>query len=546
MQSFTMTPKEQLTQIWNRFDGKQRWTLAALAAVTVGMLIFVGVRSAQPEWVLLYGGLEADTASQIVERLRAEKIPYKLDRQGTAVMVEKPRLYELRLQLASMGLPANSGMGFELFDRSSLPGTEFANQINLQRALQGELSRSVNCIDEVLSSRVHLVLPEESLYGKDTEASSSVVLTLKPGQKLNSGQVQGIVNLIASAVRGLEPEAVTVLDSAGTVLSSGVDDIASTIGMSSSQLDIKRQFEEDLRLHLQSMLDSAIGQNKAIVRVQADLNFDTEQVQSEIYSEPDGANGGLKSDHIVEETYDGPRRASGIAGGISANIGAGAGEAAAATGGKYMSRDQNREYELSREVTERTKAAGDLKRLCIAAIVDEELDMASVQKVRDVLEAASGYNEMRGDLLSIQSLPIAARKVAEASQKEAEEAAMAEKRGDQIAMFTRYGSGVAVFLMLAAIIMVSMRQMRRALTEMPESTGAQAGVVDLNIPELPALPAEAAEVQDVVEIADADSSKRLPPEGPSSPEELAEMLQALATESPEVIARQLQRWLTGG
>lgn len=533
--------KNQLSEIWGRLNSGQRRMMIAVGVLTVVMLGVVLRQSLQPDWVLLYGGLQAETAAAIVDELGAEDIPYKLARQGTAVMVERNRLYELRLQLANKGLPGSSGVGFEIFDRTSLPGTQFSNQVNLQRALQGELSRSINCIGEVMASRVHLVLPKDSLYGESTKASASVVLTLRPGTQLAHPQVQGLVNLLAAAVEGLKPQAVTVVDSTGNILSGGVGGGAGAGQMTAAQLETKYQFEESLRQRLQSMLDAVIGQHKAIVRVQAELSFDTEQMQSEVYSEPEGGNGGLTSAHIVEETYEGSSRPTGAAAELAANVGADAWTGNRGGGGKYLAREETRNYELSKQITEKTTAAGQLKRLTIAAIVDKELEASAISQVQEALEAASGYDETRGDKLVIESMEIAAKQVAEESKKEAEEAAVAHKRQQQISAITHYGSGLAAVVVLGAAILFGARQVRTALGAAPQQPQ-----------QAPELPGEAREVgagaAEVVASAETTQgpAARGPTEAEASSEQLAEVVRKIAGERPDAVVKQLERWVGGG
>jgi flagellar M-ring protein FliF len=463
-------------------------------------------------------------------------------------MVRKQQVYELRLKLANHGLPGNSGIGFEIFDRSSLPGTEFSNQINLQRALQGELSRSINSLDEVMASRVHLVLPRKSLYSDDTEASASVVLTLQPGRTLSQGQVQGLVNLVAAAVEGLKPQAVTVVDAGGHILYSGLEG-GDSAGLTTVQIEARQQFEEGLRQRLQSMLDAVVGQHRAVVRVQAELSLDTEQVQSEVYSEPVGTQGGLRSAHIVEESYEGSRRPGALAGGVSANIEGQFGTELRSGAGAYTSREETRQYELSREVTERSTAAGAIKRLTVAAIVDQKLGASEVEKVRQALEAASGYSEERGDRLVIQSMPLAVSEAADEAQKQADAAAEAERRAQQLAAFARYGSAIGAVLILAAAMLITSRQIRNALgvTAMRAETDDE--VAEAEVTEASASAADAPagddteDVIDVVHISEGAVTADSVPKAPSSSEDLAEIVRKIAAERPEAVARQVERWL---
>jgi flagellar M-ring protein FliF len=547
--------KDQLLAIWARLDSRQRYTIVGLGLLTLVMLGVVVRQSLQPDWVLLYGGLQPESAASIVEELHSRKIPYKLMRQGTAIMVERTRLYELRLELADKGLPSSSGIGFEIFDRTSLPGTEFSNQVNMQRALQGELSRSINCIEEVISSRVHIVLGRESLYSDNREASASVILSLRPGAQLAQRQVQGLVNLVAGAVEDLKPQGVIVVDAGGNIISSGGEDGLGRSRMTTAQLETTHEFEENLRGDLQSMLDAVIGPHKAIVRVQVELDFDTEQVQSEKYSEPAGGNSGLTSAHIVEETYDGSGKPGALGGGLSANMVGGVGSGEASGGGKYVSREETRKYELSREVVEKTTAAGKLQRLTVAAIVDEDTSSAVVGKVRDILEAASGYDESRGDKLVIETMAIAATKIAEEAGKEAEAAAAAQRHQQQIGMIASYGSGLAAFIVLAAAIFLGSRQVRNAMASVAMPAETSQDSVTAGVPQLANLPVQpgtagtdshnAANIPDVdsvdtADILDAARATQL------SNEELTQIVRKMAAERPEAVVKQLERLLTGG
>ena len=534
--------KEQLLEIWQRFDVRQRRTLIAVISLTVIMLSVVVHRSMQPEWVLLYGGLEPEVAASVVDELSNQKIKYTLEKQGTAIMVEREDLYELRLQLANKGLPGNGGIGFEIFDHQSLPGTAFSNTVNLQRALQGELSRSINCVDEIVASRVHLVLPKDSLYGNESKASASVVVTLRPGATLSQGQIQGLTNLVAYAVEGLEPGQVTIVDQGGNMLSAGGDGTEGAGAGATWQLETRREFEEGLRTRLQSMLDAVVGENKAIVRVQADINFDTEQIQSEIVSEPEGENGGLKSDHIVEETYEGSNKPAGLAAGVSANTEDALLAGARGGGGQYLSREQTREYELSREKVEKTIAGGTIQRLTIATVVDEDIQGATLDKIREIIEAAGGYDEQRGDVVTIQSLPLAARQVAEATVKEADKVAADAARADQIAVLTKYGSGLAAVLVLGMAIMLGTKQVRNAMMPQVEH-------IDIELPQLPEMLVQAEEIGDVDDGEDRRRTGEPDLAGLSDDElntgQLADFVRKLADERPEAVVKQLQRWLAG-
>ena len=213
------------------------------------------------------------TPRAIVTKLKEKKIPYQLSDSGNSILVPSDKVSELRLELASSGLPQGGGVGFEIFDSKTLGVTEFVQQLNYQRALQGELSRTINGLDEIQHSRVHIVIPKKSLFAEDQlKPTASVILKLKSGRSLRPAQIDGIVHLVASSVEGLNPSDVMVVDNTGKVLSKIQDD-AKLGRLSNSQADYQRNFEKDLTGRVQSMLEKVVGEGKAVVRISADLDF---------------------------------------------------------------------------------------------------------------------------------------------------------------------------------------------------------------------------------------------------------------------------------
>ena len=196
--------------------GKKIALLSLLSATIASFAVLI-VWTGKPNFELLYSGLSPEDAGAILVRLKEQKIPYSISANGTSILIPREQVYETRLELASQGLPQGSGVGFEIFDNTKFGVTEFVQNINYQRALQGELSRTINGFIEVESSRVHLVMPSKSLFIEDEEpATASVVLKMRPGRRLSKEQVQGIVHLVSSSVSGLAPKNVTIVDSKDT------------------------------------------------------------------------------------------------------------------------------------------------------------------------------------------------------------------------------------------------------------------------------------------------------------------------------------------
>jgi len=229
--------------------------------------------SNRPDYRVLYSNLSEGDAAAVVSKLKEMKIPYRLEGAGHSILIPAGQVYETRLQLATSGLPQGGGIGFEIFDRTNIGMTDFVQHLNYQRALQGELSRTINQFSEVETSRVHLSLPRKSLFVEDQkEARASVILKLKQGRSLGRSQVQGIVHLVASSAEGLNPTNITVVDTQGHLLSEpGDSDPMARLGQ--SQWEFKTNLEKTLEKRVQTMLEKAVGENRVIVRVSADLDF---------------------------------------------------------------------------------------------------------------------------------------------------------------------------------------------------------------------------------------------------------------------------------
>jgi flagellar M-ring protein FliF len=246
--------------------------------IAVGAIIFfiiagfgsIFLWANKAEYKVLYTNLTPQDSAEIVGKLKELKIPYKFEREESVVLVPEEKLHEARLGLAEAGMP-KSGVGFEIFDKTDFGTTEFVQKLNFQRAIQGELARTIKDMDEVKDARVIVVLPKDSVFVEDVKPPSASVF-LKLRAKLPPGKVQAIVHLVASAVENLRPELVTVVDSEGKVLSKGLGLDESDSPMN-KQLEYKLEYERNMAGRIQTMLEEIVGPGKAIVRVTADMNF---------------------------------------------------------------------------------------------------------------------------------------------------------------------------------------------------------------------------------------------------------------------------------
>lgn len=366
---------------------KQKVLLATATGVTVFSLIMLLVWANRAEYALLYSKLDAAETAKVIEDLKANSIPYRLQDDGSTVFVRKEDVYELRIKYAGENIISNGTVGYELFDKNNLGLTDFMQRVNLKRALEGELSNTINEIEAIDQSRVHLVLPEQRLFEEQQKkATASVILRIKPHTQLDEKQISGITNLVAASVEGLEPEAVTIVDTHGRMLTKKEHD-DEMIGASSSQYELRKNVENYLGKKAQSMLDEVLGDNNAIVRVSAELSFDKVSRTSE---QVDPDNVAVLSEERNEES--------------TAN-----------TDTTYFKRENTiTNYELNKTVEQYQSSIGDIKKLSVAVFVngvfqsDEEPNVPrsdeEIQKITDIVKNAVGFSADRNDEIEVQQL----------------------------------------------------------------------------------------------------------------------------------------------
>ena len=446
---------ERITTIWAGLNGRQRIGAGIVAAAVTVALVCLAAGSAHTEYAPLYSGLAPADAGAIVEKLKAAKVNYRLSGGGGTVEVPQDKVCELRITLAQEGLPGSSQSGFELFDKSSLPGTEFSNNVNYQRALQGELGRTISSLQEITSARVHLAMPKASLFADKEQASASVVIEPKPQAQLTDAQVRGIVHLVSSAVENLKPENVTVLTTRGEFLAGG-DATGEGGQLSLAQLGTQREFEEQLRRRLQSMLDASVGVDKSIVRVRAALDFGSEQTDSEIIEPLNGKQGLVSKENTTEEQYAGAKPGNagvaGVAGNLNARAGGGTGQQ-----GSYTNKVQQREYQYSRNVKHAKKSPGNVKQVMVAAVVDESVSNVSNEQITALLSAAAGADPTRGDKVVVERMSMASKQTAEAEEKKAIEDQKGAQRAKMLGAAGKHG-WLVVLLVAGAIVALGRRR----------------------------------------------------------------------------------------
>jgi flagellar M-ring protein FliF len=277
----------QLLDIWKQLGASQRVSVLAATLVVVGGLISLALWSSRTDYGLLYGKLSDAESAKVIAALDDAKVPYKIGSGGGAILIPADKVYQMRMQLAGRGIPQGEGVGFEIFDKPNFGISDFVQRANYVRAVQGELSRTISQLNEIESARVMIVLPENRLLlDKDKHPTASVFVRVRGNTQLPTTAINSIRFLVANSVEGLKPNNVSIVDNLGNVLSENTDNDSLT-GLTTTQLTARRNLEQYLGKKGQDVLEKVLGPGQAIVRVSADINFDT-ITRTEEKFDPDG------------------------------------------------------------------------------------------------------------------------------------------------------------------------------------------------------------------------------------------------------------------
>jgi len=405
LDSLNMLSK-QVREIWRQFGVPQRVSVAMSLMAAVAILGTLLYWSARPDYRVLYSNLSLEDASKMREKLDESKIPVRLGQSGMSISVPAGNLYSARLLLAADGLPGDSSTGFELFEQPKFGLTDFAQKVNYQRALQGELERTISSMQGIRSVRVMLVLPKDGLFVSDEErkAQASVLLNMNGSIVMGDGQVQSIVHLLASSVQGLAPEKVTVTDETGRLLtrSRTADDV---LGSGSEQFDVQERTEKRLVAKAQDILDQALGVGNSIVRVSVDLNFSDIEERDETY---DAENRVATSERIISESKSSGKGAGGRAG-VVANVSVGdpSNMKVDTNAGKDKSEELINEYAIPTKVTVTRQKGVTVQQLTVAvALAQGEVPRTKEQiaLISALIANALGVDSSRGDDIQVSEL----------------------------------------------------------------------------------------------------------------------------------------------
>jgi len=357
--------QNKLKKKWGTFTQVQKISTVIISLVLIICLFYLGRILIQPSYAPLFTGLDLQEAGTVIENLKALNVDYKVADQGRTIMVPENHIYDLRMQLASSGDLPGTGFGFELFDKTKLAQTDFEQNITYQRALQGELQRTIAALDAVERARVHLVLPKDSVFiEQETQASASVLLKLKPGAQLHLEQIRGISNLFIGSVEGLKPENIHIVDTKGNVLSDIIQMPFDPTNVSSAfmnQHELKEKVEKNLENDLRRLLTPICGPGRSAVMVSVELDFSKVQTTTR-----EVLPGQLLSEQL--EKSSGKNTGLGGAAGTTSQMPGSEYPIAGGGEGEYEEESQIRNYELGEEVTVLEQPPGAIKHIFASVI----------------------------------------------------------------------------------------------------------------------------------------------------------------------------------
>ncbi|HWQ71507.1 MAG TPA: flagellar basal-body MS-ring/collar protein FliF [Desulfitobacteriaceae bacterium] len=432
--------KKSLLQFWDKLSRPQK-IIAVLAPLLVASsLIVLIVWASRPEYVSIFTKLSDSEAGAIKSKLTELKVDYRLADNGASIQVPQKQAAEVRLELANAGLPESSKFSFDNIDQLRLGETDADRKLRYVLGLQDELETTLKTLTGVTDARVHIVMPEPSLFAeKEEPATAGVTLKLVPGTKVTEDQVRAIAKLLASSIEGLKPENVTIVDTSGNTLSDIISQNQTQAGLSATQLQLQQTVEENIQKSVQSMLDKVLGSGKAVVRVNAVLDFD----QIKITEQTNGPGAVLSRQNTSENTTNNAQ--TGAVPGTDTNIPTY--QAAANAGTSTSTKTSNTEnFQVDTRQEERVVNPGAIKRLSVSVLADETtVGQDQINKIQTVVTSAAGIDQDRGDQIRVEAIPF------DRTGLEAEKNAFALAELKRQILFYALGGAVILGLILLLI-----------------------------------------------------------------------------------------------
>jgi flagellar M-ring protein FliF len=500
------SPKEMFEQILTIFkdlSALQKIVSGLVLAVVIVGLTTLTTRDNVTNYGVLFSSLSQSDAADVVAKLKEQRIPYQLAMNGSAIKVPAEKVLETRLSMAGEGLPRGGGVGFEIFDRTNLGVTDFVQKLNYQRALQGELARTIRQFQQIREARVHIAAPKESVFVEDQRPpSASISLTMQGRNRLNKTQIRAIVNLVCSAVSGLTEDNITVVDTAGHLLFRKRGDGPGML--SSTQLEYQLKLENNLRNKLESMFEEVVGVGKVIARVSADVDFSQVDSTEEMY-DPEGQV--VRSEQLLNEanSQEGDQASGipGVKGDLASFAGNGA-DAGAAKGSGNQRNTVTRNYEVSKTVKHVKEAVGFIKKMSVAVMMDGTYkkvvdkdgksaikyiarSAAELKRFTQMAQNAVGLDPERGDRIEVVSMPFSLSTIPEGRSDNIEKWQQLLERLAQPVIYLVFAVCLILFVVKPFFRLLSNKQIeeqRRVMLAQVAEEDAKVQEDDLTLPSM--------------------------------------------------------------
>lgn len=469
---------KQFADLWARMKFSQRAAVLIAAGGTIALIAAIAFYGSQPEYGVLFSDLKPADAQTIVEKLKTANVQYKLTNSGTVVSVPSDKVAELRLQMASSGALTGGHVGFDIFDRANFGATEFTQQVNYQRAIEGEMAKTLEAMDEVESARVHVTQPHESVYADKAErAKASVMIRMRQGRVLSRERTEAVVSLIASAVEGLDPSDVAVMDTQGRLLSNsahGTAGGAGDAGTFSSHLEASRKFEAETAARITSLLEPISGVGHVRADVAANLDFSqTEQTQEKYDPKSQVVRSQQSQQESRNNTAAGPANVVGVRANDPAQPAPPVVSAAPGAAGDQRTANTTT-YEIDKTVTHTIGGGGRVSRLSVSVVVDYKNQAGvmvtrtpeELKKMQEVVAAAVGIDEKRGDQIVVQAMPFDQPTV------EVRNPGWMEKNGELIRTAIKYGALALATLFLLIFVVRPAKKALQQAAKAPKQIGS--------------------------------------------------------------------------
>jgi flagellar M-ring protein FliF len=561
------TPRETLlalTRGFNQLSNGRKIGLIAGVAGVIALVVVLLISAGRQEYKVLFANIAEKDGGAIISQLAQMNVPYRIAEGGGAILVPSDMVYKVRLQLAAQGLPKSGGVGFELMESQKFGVSQFVEQVNYQRALEGHLARTIQAMPEIEEARVHLAIPRPSVFVRESQKPSAAILVqLRPGRVLDPGQVAGVVHLVSSAIPELSPRQVTVVDQRGNLLSGAADDTG-VAGLDRKQLEYLHQVENSIVRRIESILKPITGPDNVRAQVAATLDFsEVEQTSESFKPNSDVKDQAIRSQQSTDNQSSTPQPPQGVPGALSNTPpGAAAAPLVAPQAGAQPAgtpvpmattaqKDSTINFELDKTIRHMKGEVGAVKRLSVAVVVNHKklvqdgksklqpFSDPEMAQITNLVREAMGYSKERGDTVNVVNAPfrIGVEEDDVPFWKDPANIPIAMEAGKWLVLL---GLGLTFLLIVRAGVrdVVKLAQPPEPVTEGAGADGGSGGVAGDG-------EGAVGEGGTGGEGATAAEAAPEPPHEETEQERQLRLMRAIAKENPRLAAQIIKNWVTG-